>query len=66
MIVTTIGRVRERDPDATFVLLIYFPERDRAPVRDPGVTLVDARPRRPAAALQSLARDLHRCRAAST
>lgn len=45
MIVTTIGRVRERDPDATFVLLTYFPERDRALVRDPGVTVVDARPK---------------------
>jgi len=45
MIVTTIGRVRERDPDASFVLLTYFPERDRELVRDPGVTVVDARPR---------------------
>ena len=45
MIVTTIGRVRERDPDATFLLLTYFPERDRALVRDPGVTVVDARPK---------------------
>jgi colanic acid/amylovoran biosynthesis protein len=44
MVVTTIGRVRERDPDAAFVLLSYFPERDRELLRDPTVTVVDARP----------------------
>ena len=45
MVVTTIGRVRERDPDASFVLLSYFPERDRELLRDPAVTVVDARPK---------------------
>jgi colanic acid/amylovoran biosynthesis protein len=45
MVVTTIGRVRERDPDARFVLLSYFPDRDRSLLTDPGITVVDARPR---------------------
>jgi colanic acid/amylovoran biosynthesis protein len=44
MVVTTIGRVRERDPDARFVLLSYFPDRDRALLHDPAVTVTDARP----------------------
>jgi polysaccharide pyruvyl transferase WcaK-like protein len=45
MVVTTIGRVRERDPGASFVLLSYYPERDRALLADPGVTVVGATPR---------------------
>jgi colanic acid/amylovoran biosynthesis protein len=45
MVVTTIGRVRERDPDASFVLLSYFPDRDRELLTDPRITVVDARPR---------------------
>jgi colanic acid/amylovoran biosynthesis protein len=44
MVVTTIGRVRERDPDATFVLLSYFPDDDRALLHDPAVIVADARP----------------------
>lgn len=44
MVVTTIGRTRERDPDASFVLLSYFPDRDRALLQDPAVTVADARP----------------------
>lgn len=44
MIVTTIARIRERDPGASFVLLSYFPDRDRELLQDPGVTVVDARP----------------------
>ena len=47
MVVTTIGRVRERDPGAAFVLLSYFPDRDRELLRDEDVTVVDARPRPP-------------------
>jgi polysaccharide pyruvyl transferase WcaK-like protein len=45
MVVTTIGRVRERDPGAAFVLLSYFPDRDRELLRDEDVTVVDASPR---------------------
>jgi polysaccharide pyruvyl transferase WcaK-like protein len=44
MVVTAVGRVRERDPDAAFLLLSYFPDRDRELLRDPAVTVVDARP----------------------
>lgn len=44
MVVTTIGRVRERDPDASFVIFSYYPDRDRALLQDPRVTVVDARP----------------------
>jgi polysaccharide pyruvyl transferase WcaK-like protein len=45
MVVTTIGRVRERDPGASFVIFSYMPGPDRALLRDPAVTVVDARPR---------------------
>ena len=45
MVVTTIGRVRERDPGAAFVLMSYYPDRDRALLADPGVTVVGATPR---------------------
>lgn len=44
MVVTTIGQVRERDPGAEFVIFSYFPDRDRQLLRDPAVTVVDARP----------------------
>jgi polysaccharide pyruvyl transferase WcaK-like protein len=44
MIVTTIGRIRDRDPGASFVIFSYFPDRDRELLRDPAVTVVDARP----------------------
>jgi colanic acid/amylovoran biosynthesis protein len=44
MVVTTIGRIRERDPDASFVLLSYFPDRDRELLRDRAVAVIDARP----------------------
>jgi polysaccharide pyruvyl transferase WcaK-like protein len=45
MVVTTIGRVRERDPGASFVLMSYYPDRDRALLADPGVRVVGATPR---------------------
>lgn len=45
MVVTTIGRVRERDPGAGFVLFSYFPRQDRALVTDPAVAVIDARPK---------------------
>lgn len=44
MVTTTIGRIRERDPGATFVVFSYFPDHDRALVTDPAVQVVDARP----------------------
>lgn len=45
MLVTTIGQVRARRPDARIVIFSYFPKRDRALVRDPRVTVIGARPR---------------------
>jgi colanic acid/amylovoran biosynthesis protein len=44
MIVTTIGRVRERDPDARFLVMSYFPDRDLDLVQDPAVRVLDAQP----------------------
>jgi colanic acid/amylovoran biosynthesis protein len=44
MVATTIGRVRERDPGAAFVLLSYYPRQDRQLISDPGIEVVDARP----------------------
>lgn len=45
MLVTTIGQVRARRPDARIVIFSYFPRRDRALVRDPRITVIGARPR---------------------
>jgi len=45
MLVTTIGQVRARRPDAHIVIFSYFPKRDRALVRDPRITVIGARPR---------------------
>jgi colanic acid/amylovoran biosynthesis protein len=45
MVVTTIGRVRERDPGARFVLLSYMAGRDAVLVEDPDVEVVEAGPR---------------------
>jgi colanic acid/amylovoran biosynthesis protein len=45
MVVTTIGRIRDREPDASFVLLSYLPERDRALLDDPAIQVIDARPK---------------------
>jgi colanic acid/amylovoran biosynthesis protein len=45
MVATTIGRVRERDPGAAFVVFSYFPRQDRELVTDPAVAVVDARPK---------------------
>jgi polysaccharide pyruvyl transferase WcaK-like protein len=44
MVVTTIGRVRERDPGAAFVIFSYYPKRDRELLTDASVTVVDATP----------------------
>lgn len=44
MVVTTIGRVRERDPGAAFVIFSYYPKRDRELLTDPSVAVVDATP----------------------
>ncbi|AYY14896.1 hypothetical protein EF847_21625 [Actinobacteria bacterium YIM 96077] len=46
MVTTTIGRIRERDSDASFLLMSYFPDRDRELVQDDAVQVVDARPAR--------------------
>jgi colanic acid/amylovoran biosynthesis protein len=46
MVVTTIGEVRRRDPDARFLVLSYFPARDRQLADDPDVVIGDARPER--------------------
>lgn len=45
MVVTTIGRVRDRDPDARFALFSYMPSQDAALCRDGDVEVVDAGPR---------------------
>lgn len=44
MVVTTIGRVRDREPGASFLVMSYMPQRDKQLVRDPGITVVDATP----------------------
>lgn len=45
MLVTSIGKVRERLPDARFVIHSYFPKEDRELCRDFGVEIVDASPK---------------------
>lgn len=45
MLVTTIGQVRARRPDARIILFSYFPRRDRALVRDSRITVIGARPK---------------------
>lgn len=45
MVVTTIGRVRDRDPDARFIVMSYMAERDRELVTDPAVAVLDAGPK---------------------
>jgi len=44
MVTTTIGRVRELDVQASFVIMTYFPTRDRALVEDPTIEIVSATP----------------------
>ena len=44
MAVTTIARVREKDPEAEFLLFTYFPERDRELVDDPRIEIHGAKP----------------------
>ena len=44
MVVTTVGRIREREPDARFLILSYQYERDVALVDDPDVAVLDAGP----------------------
>src|SRR5688572_14770578 len=44
MLATSIGVIRERHPDAHFNVFSYYPERDRVLIRDPAVTVFDARP----------------------
>jgi colanic acid/amylovoran biosynthesis protein len=45
MLCATIGRLRERMPDARFVIHSYFPGKDRDICKDLGVEIVDATPR---------------------
>jgi len=44
MVVTTIARIRDRDPEASFLIMSYFPDRDRDLVTDPLVRVVAATP----------------------
>ena len=45
MVVTAVGRVRERDPQASFVVFSYYPDADRALLSDPAVRVADVRPK---------------------
>lgn len=45
MVVTTMGRVRQRDPDAAFVIFSYYPDQDRELVDDDRITIADVRPK---------------------
>lgn len=44
MLETTIGRLRDRDPEAEFVVYSYYPEKDRALISDPAVTVRSSTP----------------------
>ncbi|HSK47721.1 MAG TPA: Coenzyme F420 hydrogenase/dehydrogenase, beta subunit C-terminal domain, partial [Coriobacteriia bacterium] len=44
MLDTSIGRIRDRYPDAHFSLFSYYPEKDRALIRDPRVTVHSSTP----------------------
>ncbi len=44
MLMTTIGVIRQRHPDTCFHVMSYYPGKDRELVRDPAVTILDARP----------------------
>jgi colanic acid/amylovoran biosynthesis protein len=46
MVATTIGRVRERDPQARFLLMSYLAGDDRTLIDDPTVSVLDAAPER--------------------
>jgi polysaccharide pyruvyl transferase WcaK-like protein len=44
MLTTTIGRIRDRYPDAHFNVYSYYPKRDRALSNDPNITIFSATP----------------------
>lgn len=44
MVTTTMARIRERRPDAGFLLLSYYPQRDRALLDAPRTTVATATP----------------------
>ncbi len=44
MLTTTIGRIRDRHPDAVFNIYSYYPKSDRALVSDPRVNIFSATP----------------------
>ncbi|MBN2848993.1 MAG: polysaccharide pyruvyl transferase family protein, partial [Coriobacteriia bacterium] len=45
MLEATVGRLRDRLPDARFIVYSYYPERDRAIISDPSVTVRAATPK---------------------
>lgn len=44
MLVTTIGQVRETQPDAHFHLFTYTPQQDARLITDPRITIINSRP----------------------
>ena len=44
MLEASIGRIRDRHPDARFTVFSYYPERDRALARDKAVSVISATP----------------------
>lgn len=44
MLETSVGRIRERYPDARFSVFSYYPEKDRALIRDKTVTVHSSTP----------------------
>lgn len=44
MLVTTIGEIRQRQPNTKFTVYSYFPKDDRRILRDPDIRIFSARP----------------------
>ncbi|MEW8507328.1 MAG: polysaccharide pyruvyl transferase family protein [Candidatus Thiodiazotropha sp.] len=44
MLTTTIGRIRDRHPEANFNIYTYYPKRDRELVKDPRIKVYSADP----------------------
>lgn len=44
MLVTTIGQVRERHPNATIIIFSYLPAEDRERLQDSSIEIIDSRP----------------------
>lgn len=45
MLTTTIGQIRERDPQAEIVIFSYLPKNDQKLIRNETIAIYDARPR---------------------